>query len=153
MTALAIACALSISAEAEWVFLGLEHCLAKRSCPRLIMTILVAMVMAVGFVLPSFAQMPAQHEHSANTTEMSPATMGHHHAMRTANSGPAKQSGACGKFCPLCAMTCCGAILPVMATISLGTAPPHTVFAAEPSLGRGVLASLDPYPPRRTAQS
>ena len=117
MTALAIACALSISAEAEWPFPGLEHCLAKRSCPRLIMTILVALVMAVGFVLPSFAQMPAQHEHSANATEMSPATMGHHHAMRTANSGPAKQSGACGKFCPVCAITCCGVILPVIATI------------------------------------
>ena len=54
----------------------LEHCLAKKSFLRLMMTIVVALVMAVGFVLPSFAQMPAQHEHSANTTEMSPANHG-----------------------------------------------------------------------------
>jgi hypothetical protein len=117
------------------------------------MTILVALIMAVGFVLPSFAQMLALDEHAAHTTEMSHAVMGHHYAMHAANSGPAKQSGVCGKFCPVCAMTCCGVILPVMARIPLDITPPQPVFAEEPRLGRGVVASLDPYPPRRIAQS
>jgi hypothetical protein len=117
------------------------------------MTILVALVMAMGFVLPSYAQMPLQHAHPANSIEMPSTVMGHHHAMRAASSGPSKPSGTCGKFCSICAMTCCGVILPAMALIPLGVTPAHVVFAAEPRLGRGALASLDPYPPRRTAQS
>ena len=132
---------------------GLEFCLAKRSCFRLMMRILVALLMAVGSVLPSFAQMPAQHEHVVHVPEMASAVMGHHDAMRAADSGPAKHGRVCGKMCPVCAMTCCGAILPVTATMPLGFDPPQAASAAEPRLGRGVLSSLEPYPPRRTAQS
>jgi hypothetical protein len=89
--------------------------------------IVLALVMAIGFVLPSFAQMPAQHDHSEKTTEMSPAVMGHHHAMRLASSGSSKQSGGCAKFCSVCAMTCCGVILPGMALIPIGNTPTHAV--------------------------
>jgi hypothetical protein len=117
------------------------------------MTILAALVLAMGFVLPGYARMPLQHAHPATSIDMPPTVMGHHHAMRAASSGPSKPGGTCGKFCPICAMTCCGVILPAMALIPAGITPPHVVFAAEPRLGRGVLARLDPYPPRRTAQS
>jgi hypothetical protein len=117
------------------------------------MTILVALVMAMGFVLPSYAWMPLRQAHPANSIEMPSTVMGHQHATRGASSGPSKSSGTCGKFCSICALTCCGVILPAMVLIPLGVTPAHVVFAAEPRLGRGVLASLDPYPPRLTAQS
>ena len=117
------------------------------------MTIFVALVMATGFVLPSYAQMPLRHDHPANSGEMPSIVMACHHAMHAAGSNPSKPNAACGKSCPVCAMTCGGVLLPTMAPILAGVTPPHMVFAAEPRLGHGVLASLDPYPPRRTAQS
>jgi hypothetical protein len=48
------------------------------------MTILVALVMAMGFVLPSYAQMPLQHAHPAKSIEMPSTVMDHHHATRAA---------------------------------------------------------------------
>jgi hypothetical protein len=116
-------------------------------------TILVALVTAVGFVLPGFAQMPACHEQHAHAQEMSPTVMAHHHALGATSADPSKCHDARGKVCPVCAMMCCGVILPAMALIPLRTGEPHAVFAAAPRVGRGVLASLDPYPPRRTVQS
>ncbi len=128
--------------------------MANKSRARLVMTILVALMMATGFVLPDHARMlrhdHSVHDHSANAGLPSMA-MGDHHALQTAGSGPGKREGACGTSCPTCAMTCCGVILPAMAVLPSGAVPPHAVFAEEPRLGRGVPARLDPYPPRRTA--
>ena len=60
--------------------------------------------LVMGLVLPSYAQMPLQHNHPAKSIEMLSTVMGHYHAMRAAGSGLFKSDGACGKFCPICAM-------------------------------------------------
>jgi hypothetical protein len=125
-----------------------------------LVTILVTVFMVANVVLPAFAWTGPHGDHKdavqaytvdAHVHNQSHAHVHAHRAGPVTASSPAPPCLDCdhaGSACNTCALACCGAILPSIATVVPRTLAKAAPSATESRLADGIIAARDPYPPR-----